>query len=220
MALLNPEVLRRGMCHDPADAEPRRVTLCASISRRPLPDGLRRAKRAGEARPAARRGHPHPDPHLLQGASEDALRKEAARNLDFSGRRVRDGPDEAGGPARRLRRPARGCHFAAPCDSDAIGGIWRPAAAGIPVFTVDIAAHGGTIVSRHIAMTTRRAGDWRRGHSPSCSTTKERSSSSTIPRSRRYRIGRAASTRKSPSTRASPSSAGRPRAVSGRGRWR
>ena len=48
--------------------------------------------------------------------------------------------------------------LAAPCDSDAIGAnLSGPEKAGIPVFTADIAAHGGKIVS-HVASDNVQGG--------------------------------------------------------------
>ena len=137
-----------------------RVTLSLSALRWPVPGRLRRKGRPGEAGAAAGgRDAPHRDPHLLQGSRGRAAEGSGGAQPRSGRGGVRDGPDEAGRAARRLRRPARRRH---PRGAVRLGRDCRASrrpreAAGIPVFTVDIAAHGGKVVS-HIASDNTQGG--------------------------------------------------------------
>jgi ribose transport system substrate-binding protein len=97
--------------------------------------------------------------HTFYKELEDALRKEAAaRNLDLVVVACEMDPTKQAAQLEDFVAQHVDAILAAPCDSDAIGGhLAGPAAAGIPVFTVDIAAHGGTIVS-HIASDNTQGG--------------------------------------------------------------
>ena len=90
--------------------------------------------------------------HTFYKELEDALRKEAAaKNMDLVVVACEMDPTKQAAQLEDFVAQHVDAILAAPCDSDAIGShLAGPAAAHIPVFTVDIAAHGGTVVS-HIA---------------------------------------------------------------------
>ena len=90
--------------------------------------------------------------HTFYKELEDALRKEAAaKNMDLVVVACEMDPTKQAAQLEDFVAQHVDAILAAPCDSDAIAGhLAGPAAANIPVFTVDIAAHGGKVVS-HIA---------------------------------------------------------------------
>jgi ribose transport system substrate-binding protein len=97
--------------------------------------------------------------HTFYKELEDALRKEAAaRNLDLVVVACEMDPTKQAAQLEDFVAQHVDAILAAPCDSDAIAGhLASPTAAGIPVFTVDIAAHGGSVVS-HIASDNTEGG--------------------------------------------------------------
>ena len=116
--------------------------------------GCRRVRQSGQRATGAsarRRLAADPDPRLLQGprgrAPEGGRRQEPRPR----GRRLRDGPGRAGRADRGLRRAARRRHPGRAVRFERHRPAPRQAAsAGIPVFTADIAARGGNVVS-HVA---------------------------------------------------------------------
>ena len=97
--------------------------------------------------------------HTFYKDLEDALRKEAAsRNLDLIVDACEMDPTKQAAQIENFVAQRVDAILAAPCDSDAIAAqLASPQAAGIPVFTVDIAARGGTVVS-HIASDNTQGG--------------------------------------------------------------
>ena len=97
--------------------------------------------------------------HTFYKELEDALRKEAAaRNLDLIVVACEMDPAKQAAQIEDFVAQRVDAILAAPCDSDAIAAhLAGPEAAGIPVFTVDIAAHGGKVVS-HIASDNTEGG--------------------------------------------------------------
>jgi ribose transport system substrate-binding protein len=97
--------------------------------------------------------------HTFYKELEDALRKEAAvRSLDLVVVACEMDPAKQAAQIEDFVAQHVDAILAAPCDSDAIAGhLASPDAAGIPVFTVDIAAHGGKVVS-HIASDNTQGG--------------------------------------------------------------
>ena len=97
--------------------------------------------------------------HTFYKDLEDALRKEAAaRNLDLVVVACEMDPTKQAAQVEDFVAQHVDAILAAPCDSDAIAAhLAGPEAAGIPVFTVDIAAHGGKVVS-HIASDNTQGG--------------------------------------------------------------
>ena len=97
--------------------------------------------------------------HTFYKDLEDALRKEAgARNLELIVDACEMDPTKQAAQIENFVAQRVDAILAAPCDSDAIAAqLASPQAAGIPVFTVDIAARGGKIVS-HIASDNTQGG--------------------------------------------------------------
>ena len=97
--------------------------------------------------------------HTFYKELEDALRKEAAaKNMDLVVVACEMDPTKQAAQLEDFVAQKVDAILAAPCDSDAIGGhLAGPAAANIPVFTVDIAAHGGKVIS-HIASDNTEGG--------------------------------------------------------------
>lgn len=97
--------------------------------------------------------------HTFYKELEDALRKEAAaKNMDLVVVACEMDPTKQAAQLEDFVAQHVDAILAAPCDSDAIAGhLAGPAAANIPVFTVDIAAHGGKVVS-HIASDNTEGG--------------------------------------------------------------
>ena len=97
--------------------------------------------------------------HTFYKDLEDALRKEAAaRNLDLVVVACEMDPTKQAAQLEDFVAQHVDAILAAPCDSDAIAAhLAGPEAAGIPVFTVDIAVHGGKVVS-HIASDNTQGG--------------------------------------------------------------
>jgi ribose transport system substrate-binding protein len=97
--------------------------------------------------------------HTFYKELEDALRKEAAaRNMDLIVVACEMDPTKQAAQLEDFVAQHVDAILAAPCDSDAIAShLSGPEAAGIPVFTVDIAAHGGKVVS-HIASDNTQGG--------------------------------------------------------------
>jgi ribose transport system substrate-binding protein len=97
--------------------------------------------------------------HTFYKDLEDALRKEAAsRNLDLIVDACEMDPAKQAAQIENFVAQRVDAILAAPCDSDAIAAqLASPEAAGIPVFTVDIAARGGRVVS-HIASDNTQGG--------------------------------------------------------------
>lgn len=90
--------------------------------------------------------------HMFYKAMEDALRAEAAaKNMDLAIVSCEMDPARQASQFEDFVTQKVDAILAAPCDSSAVVPYAQAAtAAGIPVFTADIAAHGGGIVS-HIA---------------------------------------------------------------------
>jgi ribose transport system substrate-binding protein len=90
--------------------------------------------------------------HMFYKAMEDALRAEAAvKNLDLAIVSCEMDPARQASQFEDFVTQKVDAILAAPCDSNAVVSYVQAATgAGIPVFTVDIAAHGGGVVS-HIA---------------------------------------------------------------------
>ena len=90
--------------------------------------------------------------HAFYKELEDALRKEAgARNLDLAVVACEMDPARQASQIEDFVTQRVDAILAAPCDSSAIVPyLEKAASAGIPVFTADIAARGGDIVS-HVA---------------------------------------------------------------------
>jgi ribose transport system substrate-binding protein len=90
---------------------------------------------------------------------EAAMRQEAeARGLDLIVTSCEMDPAKQASQIEDFVAQRVAAIVAAPCDSDAIGPNLEAAArAGIPVFTVDIAAHGGKVVS-HVASDNVQGG--------------------------------------------------------------
>jgi ribose transport system substrate-binding protein len=97
--------------------------------------------------------------HTFYKDLEDALRKEAAtRNLDLIVDACEMDPTKQAAQIENFVAQRVDAILAAPCDSDAIAAqLASPRAAGIPVFTVDIAARGVEVVS-HIASDNTQGG--------------------------------------------------------------
>jgi ABC-type sugar transport system substrate-binding protein len=90
--------------------------------------------------------------HAFYKAMEDAFRAEAAvKNLDLAIVSCEMDPAKQASQFEDFVTQKVDAILAAPCDSDAVVPYVQAATtAGIPVFTVDVAAHGGGVVS-HIA---------------------------------------------------------------------
>lgn len=90
--------------------------------------------------------------HVFYKAMEDALRAEAAvKNLDLAIVSCEMDPAKQASQFEDFVTQRVDAILAAPCDSNAVVSYVQAAtSAGIPVFTADIAAHGGGVVS-HIA---------------------------------------------------------------------
>jgi ribose transport system substrate-binding protein len=90
--------------------------------------------------------------HAFYKELEDGLREEAAaRNLDLVIVACEMDPAKQAAQIEDFVAKKVAAILAAPCDSDAIGvQLAGPERAGIPVFTVDIAAHSGKVVT-HVA---------------------------------------------------------------------
>ncbi len=90
--------------------------------------------------------------HMFYKAMEDAFRAEAAvKNLDLAIVSCEMDPAKQASQFEDFVTQKVDAILAAPCDSNAVVSYVQAAtSAGIPVFTVDIAAHGGGVVS-HIA---------------------------------------------------------------------
>jgi ribose transport system substrate-binding protein len=90
--------------------------------------------------------------HMFYKAMEDALRAEAAvKNLDLAIVSCEMDPAKQASQFEDFVTQKVDAILAAPCDSNAVVSYVQAAtSAGIPVFTADIAAHGGGVVS-HIA---------------------------------------------------------------------
>ncbi|MEO8483315.1 MAG: substrate-binding domain-containing protein [Acidobacteriota bacterium] len=90
--------------------------------------------------------------HMFYKAMEDALRSEAAaKNMDLAIVSCEMDPAKQASQFEDFVTQKVDAILAAPCDSNAVVPYVQAAtAAGIPVFTADIAAHGGGVVS-HIA---------------------------------------------------------------------
>src|SRR4051812_33646195 len=97
--------------------------------------------------------------HTFYKELEDALRKEAAaQNLDLIVVACEMDPAKQAAQVEDFVAQKVDAILAAPCDSDAIvNNLASPSNAGIPVFTVDIAAKGGRIIS-HIASDNTEGG--------------------------------------------------------------
>src|SRR4051794_2922856 len=97
--------------------------------------------------------------HTFYKELEDALRKEAEkRNMDLVVVACEMDPAKQAAQLEDFVAQRVDAILAAPCDSDAITSqLAGPEAAGIPVFTVDIAAHAGKVVS-HIASDNTEGG--------------------------------------------------------------
>jgi ribose transport system substrate-binding protein len=97
--------------------------------------------------------------HAFYKELEDALRKEAAtRNMDVAVVSCEMDPARQASQIEDFVTQRVDAILAAPCDSSAIVPYLDQAtAAGIPVFTADIAARGGTIVS-HVASDNLEGG--------------------------------------------------------------
>lgn len=90
--------------------------------------------------------------HMFYKAMEDALRAEAAvKNMDLAIVSCEMDPAKQASQFEDFVTQKVDAILAAPCDSNAVVSYVQAATtAGIPVFTADIAAHGGGVVS-HIA---------------------------------------------------------------------
>ncbi len=97
--------------------------------------------------------------HAFYKELEDAMRKEArTRGLDLVVVACEMDPTKQAAQIEDFVAQKVDALLLAPCDSDAIvGHLAGPEQAGIPVFTVDIAAKGGRIVS-HIASDNTQGG--------------------------------------------------------------
>jgi ribose transport system substrate-binding protein len=97
--------------------------------------------------------------HTFYKELEDALRKDAAaQNLDLVIVACEMDPAKQASQIEDFVAQRVDAILAAPCDSDAIvTNLASPERAGIPVFTVDIAAKGGKVVS-HIASDNTEGG--------------------------------------------------------------
>jgi ribose transport system substrate-binding protein len=97
--------------------------------------------------------------HTFYKELEDALRKAAdRRKMDLIVVACEMDPAKQAAQLEDFVAQRVDAILAAPCDSDAITTqLAGPEAAGIPVFTVDIAAHGGKVVS-HIASDNTEGG--------------------------------------------------------------
>src|SRR6476659_9862617 len=97
--------------------------------------------------------------HAFYKELEDTLRKEAAaRNLDLVIVACEMDPAKQAAQIEDFVAQHVDAILVAPCDSDAIAAnLASPERAGIPVFTVDIAAKGGKVVS-HIASDNTEGG--------------------------------------------------------------
>jgi ribose transport system substrate-binding protein len=97
--------------------------------------------------------------HAFYKDLEDGLRDEAkAKNLDLVVVACEMDPSKQAAQIEDFVAQHVDAILAAPCDSTAIGPhLAGPEAAGIPVFTADIAAHGGKIVS-HVASDNLQGG--------------------------------------------------------------
>jgi ribose transport system substrate-binding protein len=97
--------------------------------------------------------------HAFYKELEDALRSEAqARNLDLVVVACEMDPAKQAGQIEDFITQKVDAILAAPCDSDAVVPYLKKAEdAHIPLFTADIAAHGGAIVS-HIASDNYEGG--------------------------------------------------------------
>jgi ribose transport system substrate-binding protein len=119
----------------------------------------------GDPAPRAKRARPLIGVSLLTGTHtfykqlEETLRSEAAtRNLDLVIVACEMDPAKQAAQIEDFVAQRVDAILAAPCDSDAIAANLASAErAGIPVFTVDIAANGGKIVS-HIASDNTQGG--------------------------------------------------------------
>jgi ribose transport system substrate-binding protein len=97
--------------------------------------------------------------HAFYKDLEDGLREEAkGRNLDLIVVACEMDPSKQAAQIEDFVAQHVDAILAAPCDSSAIGPhLAGPEAAGIPVFTADIAAHGGKIVA-HVASDNLQGG--------------------------------------------------------------
>jgi ribose transport system substrate-binding protein len=129
--------------------------------------GACRGRSAGETRSGSPAARVHPvigvtlltQTHDFYKELEDAMRKEAAaRGLDLIVTSCEMDPAKQASQLEDFVAQRVSAIIAAPCDSDAIGPNLRDAErAGIPVFTVDIAAHSGKVVS-HVASDNVQGG--------------------------------------------------------------
>ena len=126
-----------------------------------------RGREASETRSGATAARAHPvvgvtlltQTHDFYKELEDAMRKEAsARGLELIVTSCEMDPAKQASQLEDFVAQRVSAIIAAPCDSDAIGPNLKDAeGAGIPVFTVDIAARSGKIVS-HVASDNVQGG--------------------------------------------------------------
>ncbi len=129
--------------------------------------------------------------HAFYKELEDAMRKEAAADgLDLVIVACEMDPAKQASQIEDFVTERVDAILAAPCDSAAVVPYLAEAEqASIPVFTVDIAARGGNVVSAAPA-TTSKAAAWPRGRWRRSSAARATSSSSISPRSRPFKIAR------------------------------